>query len=65
MLTIFWLKRTLLMAYEVFGSASSTELAEIAILSILEMIASVLVMTPGDQTFDAIYSLCISIAACN
>jgi hypothetical protein len=34
--------------------SSSPELAEIALLSILGMIASALVLAPGDLTFDAI-----------
>ena len=58
------LKRTLLVAYQVFGSASCSELGEIAILCILGMIASVLVITPGDQTFAALYTLCAWLAAC-
>lgn len=60
----FFLKRMLLVAYEVFGSTGCSELAEIAILCVLGMIASVLVITPGDQTFAAIYTLCAWMAAC-
>jgi len=61
---LLFARRTLLVAYEVFGSASCSELAEIAVLCVLGMIASVLVITPGDQTFAAIYSLCAWISAC-
>jgi hypothetical protein len=56
--------RAFLTALEVFGSTSCSELAEITILCILGLIASVLVITPGDQTFDALYLLCSSIGAC-
>ncbi len=51
-------------ALEIFGSTSCSELAEIAILCILGLIASVLVITPGDQTYAALYLLCSSIGAC-
>jgi len=54
----------LLVAYDVFGNTSCSELAEITILCILGMIASVLVTTPGDQTFAAIYTVCTWLAAC-
>ncbi len=60
----FFLKRMLLVAYEVFGSTGCSELAEIAILCILGMIASVLVITPGDQTFAGLYTLCGWLFAC-
>ena len=60
----FYLKRALLVAYGIFGSTSCSELAEIAILCILGMIASVLVVTPGDQTFAGLYTLCGWLFAC-
>ena len=61
---LLYLKRALLVAYGIFGSTSCSELAEIAILCVLGMIASVLVITPGDQTFAGIYALCACMAAC-
>ena len=50
-------------ALEIFGSTSCSELAEIAILCILGLIASALVIAPGDQTFAALYS-CVRRSAC-
>jgi hypothetical protein len=61
---MIWLKRAYWVARETFGGASCTELAEIAILSILGMMASMLVITPGDQTLAAIFTLCRWIVAC-
>jgi hypothetical protein len=65
MTAFFWVKRYLVAAYFAFGSASVFELAEIAILCLLGMIASVLVMTPGDQTLDGIFALCRLLLECN
>ena len=58
-------KRAVAAAHAMFGSASCTELAQIAIFSILGMIASALVITPGDHHYIAIYTLCSRIAACS
>jgi hypothetical protein len=59
------LKRSLAAAQEVFGSAGCTELAQIAIFSVLGLIVSALVITPGDHHFRAIYALCSRIVACS
>ena len=59
------LKRAFAAAHAMFGSASCTELAQIAIFSLLGMIASALVITPSDHHFIAIYRLCARIAACS
>jgi len=61
---LFFLKRALAVTYNVFGSTSCSELAEIAILCILGMIASVLVMTPGDQTLGGLIALCQILSQC-
>lgn len=50
MIALLWFKRTILTALDVFGSTSSTEIAGLLMWAILGMIASVLVMVPGDQT---------------
>jgi hypothetical protein len=65
MAAFFWVRRYLAAAYLAFGSASVSELAEITILCLLGMIASVLVMTPGDQTLDGIFALCRFLLECN
>ena len=64
MFTFTRLRRAFFIALEIFGSTSCSELAEIAILCILGLIASVLVITPGDQTYAALNLLCSSIGAC-
>lgn len=43
------IKQAVLTAHRVFGSAANTQLAGILILSLLGMIASVYVLSPGDQ----------------
>jgi hypothetical protein len=64
MFTLVRLKRALFVAQEIFASADSTELAEIVLLCLLGMIASLLIITPGDRTVAAIDTLCSWIAAC-
>jgi hypothetical protein len=61
---LLWMKQILATAARIFGSISSTELAEIIILSLLGMIVSALVLTPGDQTLTAVLELCNRIAEC-
>ncbi|HEY1502722.1 MAG TPA: hypothetical protein VGF92_00415 [Stellaceae bacterium] len=65
MATFFWVRRWLNAAFAAFGSTSCSELAEIAILCLLGLIASVLVMTPGDQTLGGLISLCQMLARCS
>jgi hypothetical protein len=65
MAALFWVRRYLAAAYIAFGSASVSELAEITILCLLGMIASLLVITPGDQTLDGIFALCHFLPECN
>ena len=60
-----FLKRTVLVAYEVFGSTSCSELAEVAILCILGLLASILVITPGDQTLGGLVALCQMLSQCD
>ena len=62
---LLFLKRALVVAYNVFGSTSCSELAEIFILCILGLIASVLVMTPGDQTLGGVVALCQMLFFCD
>jgi hypothetical protein len=50
--------------YDAFGSASCSELAEIAILCLLGMIATLLVKMPGDQTFRGLVTICRLLARC-
>jgi hypothetical protein len=59
-----WVRRVLYAAYTAFGSASCSELAEIAILCLLGMTASLLVLTPGDQTFRGLLTICRLLAQC-
>jgi hypothetical protein len=59
-----FLKRALVATYAVFASASCSELAEIALLCILGLIASVLVMMPGDQTLGGLIALCQMLSQC-
>ena len=61
---LLWVRRFLYAAYSAFGSASCSELAEIAILCLLGMIASFLVLTPGDQTFRSLQTICRAFAQC-
>src|SRR5215469_10987682 len=61
---LLWVRRVLVAAYDAFGSASCSELAEIAILCLLGMIASLLVLTPGDQTFHGLLTICQLLAQC-
>jgi len=61
---LLWFRRVLIAAYSAFGSASCSELAEIAILCLLGMIASVLVLTPGDQTLGGLQTICRLVAQC-
>jgi len=61
---LLWFRRVLVAAYSAFGSASCSELAEIAILSLLGMIASMLVVTPGDQTLGGLQAICRFLAQC-
>jgi hypothetical protein len=63
--TSVWLKRILAVVHEELGSAGCTELAQITIFSLSGMIASMLVIAPGDRTLAAIYTLCARIIACN
>ena len=51
------LRRAWATAYRVFGSATNTEIASIALLVVLCMLASLLVFTPGDQTADGLRAL--------
>ena len=62
---LLFLKRALEAAYNVFGSTSCSEFAEIVILCILGLIASVLVMTPGDQTLGGLIALCQMLSQCD
>jgi hypothetical protein len=62
---IVWLKRALSEAHDALGSTSCTELAQISILCIIGMIASMLVIASSDRTFAAVYGLCTRIMACN
>jgi hypothetical protein len=62
---IVWLKRALSEAHDALGSTSCTELAQISILCIMGMIASMLVIASSDRTFAAVYGLCTRIMACN
>ena len=64
MVALLWVRRFLYAAYSAFGSASCSELAEIAILCLLGMIASLLVLTPGDQTFRGLLTICRALAQC-
>ena len=64
MVALLWLRRALVAAYSAFGSASCSELAEIAILCLLGMIASFLVMMPGDQTLGGLLSICRLLSRC-
>jgi hypothetical protein len=64
MIAISWIRRVLIAAYDAFGSASCSELAEIAILCLLGMIASLLVEMPGDQTFRGLVTICRLLAQC-
>ena len=64
MVALLWVRRVLAGAYVAFGSASSAELAEIAILCLLGMGASLLVLTPGDQTLDGLVTLCQMLSGC-
>jgi hypothetical protein len=52
---IVWLKRALSEAHDALGSTSCTELAQISILCIMGMIASMLVIASSDRTFAAVY----------
>ena len=61
---LLWVRRFLYAAYSAFGSASCSELAEIAILCLLGMIASFLVMMPGDQTLRGLVTICRVLAQC-
>ncbi len=61
---LLWIRRWLFAAYLAFGTASRSEPAEIAILCLLGMTASVLVMTPGDQTLGGLVTLCQMIFRC-
>ena len=61
---LLWVRRFLYGAYSAFGSASCAELAEIAILCLLGMIATLLVITPGDQTFAGLLTICRLLAHC-
>jgi hypothetical protein len=63
-LALSWVRRLLAAAYDAFGSASCSELAEIAILCLLGMIASLLVMMPGDQTLRGLVTMCRLLASC-
>lgn len=62
---LLWVRRALVAAYFGFGSASCAELAEIAILCLLGMIASLLVLIPGDQTLDGLAALCQMLLLCD
>jgi hypothetical protein len=50
MTTVLRLKRAAETAFCVFGSVGNTELAGLMLWAILGMIASILVIVPGDQT---------------
>jgi hypothetical protein len=57
MAVLISIKRTVEAAYRVFGSTNNTELAEIVILCIAGMIATVFVYMPDDQIGGALCSL--------
>lgn len=65
MVRLLFFKRAFVVTYTVFGSTSCTELAEIALLGILGLIASVLVITPGDQTLGGLVALCQMLSQCD
>ena len=62
---LLWVRRVLAAAYVALGSATCSELAEIAILCLLGMSASLLVLTPGDQTLGGIVALCQMLFQCD
>ena len=64
MVALSWVRRVLVAVYDAFGSASCSELAEIAILCLLGMIATLLVEMPGDQTFRGLVTICRLFARC-
>ncbi len=57
MTSVPWLRRFLSTAYDVFGSATNSQLAWLMIFAILGLIASILVVIPGDQTGDGLHAL--------
>jgi len=54
MVTNLRVLRLLFAAQRIIASASSRELAEIFILCILGMLASIILLAPGDQTADGL-----------
>jgi hypothetical protein len=44
------MRRMLETAYQIFGSTTNTQMAEVMLLLVLAMIAWALVVIPGDQT---------------
>ena len=56
--TVLRLKQAGTIAYDVFGSASCSELAGVVILCLVGLIVSVVVLIPGDQTPGSLHFLC-------
>ncbi len=55
------IRRAFFTARRIVASTSSRELAEIVILCILGMLASVIVLMPGDQTGDGLRQILSSV----
>jgi hypothetical protein len=60
--TSHWLVRA---AYRTVASDASSQLGQIAFICVLGLIASTLIITPGDHAFAKIYAVCAHITACD
>jgi hypothetical protein len=60
-----WLKHALVVAYKIIGSDACSELGQVAIVCVVGLIASALIIKPGDHGFAASSAVCGRVIACD